>query len=273
MSFLEDCVNSTLRHLHLAKERLERLDLSNGPEAAQDSHETIMADILFLETSLTNSATYLSQSREKIKTLADLKQSETSGIVSLIFAAFVPLAGVASYLGMNTIGVAQGNIPTSTFWEAAIPLTGAVYVILWSTQTIVEITTVFTFLGSVFAVRKWPLLIDIGVIIICAAVPIIHIGHWRLSTDGYFVHYFNPISPQEPIIVNSLLAVLEFLKCAEHIIQRNKRAKKWFGLFLSIFLVDVLCAGLSTIDSTPATLVTPICYTIAVSSIIRPLLF
>lgn len=174
---------------------------------------------------------------------------------------------------MNTVEVANGNIPTTTFWKAAIPLTGAIYLIMWSAPILLQISIVAAFSGRLFTIRKWPLIIDLCVIVVIVVVAFTHIVYWRLGTDGYFVHYFNPISYEEPIIVNSILAVLEFLKCAEHVIQRNKRAKKWFGLFASMFVVDVFCAGLSTIDSTPATLVTPICYTIAVSLIIRPLLF
>ena len=76
----------------------------------------------------------------------------------------------------------------------------------------------------------------------------------------------------EPAIVGALLALLTGLKAAEHTVQRTYRARKWFSTFGAVSVVSLLCACLSALDTTPATLVTPICFFIF-CVIMRPIVF
>ena len=76
----------------------------------------------------------------------------------------------------------------------------------------------------------------------------------------------------EAAIVDALLALLTGLKAAEHTVQRTYRARKWFYTFGAVSVVSLLCACLSALDTTPATLVTPICFFIF-CVIMRPIIF
>ena len=172
---------------------------------------------------------------------------------------------------MNTTEIISGSIPTSTFWAAAIPLTIAT-ILLPLGATIVRFALNSPYSTRFFAASKLPQIVDLCIVTLILAVVVVHMIHWRLATDGLFVSYFQPITRYEPALVNAVLALLEALKAAEHTVQRNRRAWKWFLTFSLISLVAVVCAGLSVVDPTPATLVTPICFKIF-CVIVRPLVF
>jgi hypothetical protein len=272
MVVLEDHVQASLHHLIQAQARLQSLDLSETPESFQVMQLSLLTDISFLVTSLENTADYLRTCQEQIKTFTAMKSSQTAGIMSLLVAVYVPFAGVAGYLGMNTAGIVDGDLPQSTFWIAAIPLTIATILIPLSATVLARITLAATFSTRVFTIRKWPLIVDWAVILMVIGMVVAHVINWRTATDGWFVNFFRPISPHEATITGSVFTGLELFKVVEHIFQRNKRAKKWFVLFSSNFTVCLLCTVLSTVDTTPATLVIPPCFVMFVT-FVRPLLF
>ena len=212
---------------------------------------------------------------KQIKGFAELTQTQTTGIVSIMVAVYVPFSFVCAYLGMNTTEILSGNIPTSNFWAAAVPLAFAT--ILLPISPVVMRYTLTSPVTAPFTSKflaPWRLheVVDACLGILIVSVVIVHLIYWRLATDGLFVSYFRPLASFEPAIVDALLALLAGLKAAEHTVQRTYQARKWFFTFGAVSIVSLLCACLSALDKTPATLVTPICFFIF-CVIMRPIVF
>ena len=192
--------------------------------------------------------------------------------MSFLVAIYVPMAFVSSYFGMNTVEILNGDLHNATFWLVSIPLMVLTIMIPLSLTIIARVTRGISVSIRAFSVRQWPVIADIGILVFVLSVVVAHVVHWRHSGNPYFEAFFYRISTYEPLIVDCTLAGLCLLKTIEQSFLRNNRGRKWFFMFLSITSVAILCAGLSLIDDTFATLLTPFCF-IIVALVIRPQLF
>ena len=207
------------------------------------------------------------------KSLEELKQNQIAGIIGFLVAVYVPVAFVSSYFGMNTVEIVNGNLHNSLFWKIAIPLMILTIMLPLSLTIIARVTRALTLAAGAFSFRQWPMLVDIGITTFCLSLIIAHIVHWRLSEGNRgFEGFFYRISYRETLIVDTILACFGLLKAIENSVLRNHRGRKWCFLWVTITSVVILCAGLSVVDKTFATLLAPFGF-MFITLAIRPLLF
>ena len=179
---------------------------------------------------------------------------------------------MSSYFGMNTVEILHGDLHNATFWQISIPLMVATIMLPLSLTIIARVTRGVTLSAGAFSLREWPMVVDLCILLFCLGVVIAHIVNWRLSGNRDFEAFFYRISPNETLIVDLILACLCSAKMIEQTVLRNRRGRKWFYYWLIIVSVVVICAGLSALDDTFATLLTPFCF-MFVALAVRPLLF
>ena len=206
------------------------------------------------------------------KTLEELKQNQIAGIIGFLVAIYVPIAFVSSYFGMNTVEIVNGNLHNSLFWQIAIPLMILTIMLPLSLSIIARVTRAISLSASAFSLRQWPMLVDLCLAAFCLSLATAHVVHWRRSEHHQFKEFFHRISPDETLIVDGIFAGFSLLKAIENSILRNQRGRKWCFLWLLMTFVIALCAGLSVLDNSSATLVTPFGFVFA-SLAVRPLIF
>ena len=290
MLLLQDYAASTIYHAEAARDRLDRLIPETVPATFSTRKNNLLKDTDYIIESLDQLMAHLAQCLQEVcskpvseiprlirmvqaKSLEELKQNQIAGIIGVLVAIYVPVAFVSSYFGMNTVEIINGNLHNSTFWKIAIPLMFLTIMIPLSLTIIARITRGLTLAVGAFSFRQWPMIVDISITTFCLSLVIIHIVHWRLSgNDPNFEVFFYRISQHETLIVDSILASFGFLKAVENSVLRNRRGRKWCYLWLTITFVVVLCAGLSVLDNSFATLLVPFGFMFAAVAV-RPLLF
>ena len=206
------------------------------------------------------------------KSLEELKQNQIAGIIGFLVAIYVPIAFVSSYFGMNTVEILTGNLHNSLFWQIAIPLMVITIMLPLSLSIIARITRALSLSASAFSLRQWPMIVDLCLTFFCLGVAAAHIVHWRRSGRHDFKGLFRRISPDETLIVDGIFACFGLLKAVENSVLRNRRGRKWCFLWLVMTFVIALCAGLSILDDSFATLLAPFGF-VLVTLAIRPLIF
>ena len=206
------------------------------------------------------------------KSLEELKQNQISGIIGFLVAIYVPISFVSSYFGMNTVEILTGNVHTSLFWQIAIPLMVITIMLPLSLSIIARITRALSLSASAFSLRHWPTIVDFCLTLFWLGVAAAHVVHWRRSGRHSFKELFRRISSNETLVVDGIFAGFGLLKAVENGVLRNHRGRKWCFLWLVMTFVIVLCAGLSILDDSLATLLAPFGFVI-VSLAIRPLVF
>lgn len=197
-------------------------------------------------------------SQSKAKSLEELKQNQIVGIIGFLVAIYVPVAFVSSYFGMNTVDILTGNLHNSLFWKIAVPLMILTIMLPLSLSIIARITRALSLSISAFSLRQWPIIVDFCLTFFCLGLATAHIVHWRRSGHHQFKDFFRRISPDETLIVDGIFACFGLLKAVENNILRNRWGRKWCFLWLVMTFVIALCAGLSVLDDSSATLLTPI---------------
>ena len=270
MKFLEKKLQETLIYLAESRDKVRYRSHSSSLKTT-----SFVSSLSSHPCSILHLNVFSSNPPSQIKTFADLTQTQTTGIVSIMVAVYVPFSFVCAYLGMNTTEILSGNIPTSHFWSAAVPLAFGT-ILLPVSPAVMRYTLTSPITASITSkiLAPWHLneTADVFLVVLIFAVVIVHMVHWRLATDGLFVQYFQPLARFEPALVGGLMAFFAGVKAAEHTVQRTGRAWKWFATFSAVAVVSALCAGLSAVDPTPATLVTPICFFLF-CVVVRPVLF
>ncbi|MCJ1460123.1 hypothetical protein MMC28_010502 [Mycoblastus sanguinarius] len=272
LAHLRDHVALSIHHMKDAKNNLRQQVNERLPQIFQEQKEKIDEDMVYLLDSLTDASEQLIGCQEQIKTLDEIKQSQIAGTMQFLLAIYVPLAFVSSYLGMNTVGIVNGSVPTSRFWVYSIPLMIATLLLPLSATILARITLSISESTSTVSLRKWPIIIDICITFFCIGIAIMHLVHWWHSGDPRFKSYFDLVSPNETPIVDTIFAAFAVLKTLEQSILRNRRGRYWFYLWLSITAVILFCMGMSFLDKTSATLFTPFAF-MFLAMAIRPLLF
>ena len=268
---LQDHVTLSIHHMTDAKHSLgERIE-ERPPGLFQARKETLNEDMTFLLNLLMEVSGELNARQEQIKTLDEIKQSQIAGTMQFLLAIYVPLAFVSSYLGMNTTGIVNGNVPTSRFWVVSIPLMISTLLLPLSATILARITLSISDSTGAVSLRKWPMFVDISITLFCIGIAITHLAHWRQSRDANFKSYFARVSSMEPLVVNTIFAAFALLKTLEQSVLRNRRGRYWFYLWLTVTAVIVLCVGMSFVDETSATLFTPFAI-MFLAMAIRPLL-
>lgn len=287
---LQDHAASTVHHTEAARDYLNRLIPETVPTPYLTQKISILEDKGHISASLNQLMLHITQCLQEVKplnhtatsrlidihqakSLEELKQNQIAGIIGFLLAIYVPVAFLSSYFGMNTVEIVNGNLHTSLFWKIAIPLMFFTVMLPLSLTIIARFARALTVTAGAFSSRHWPFLIDISIVIFCLSVVTAHIVHWRLSgANPSFESFFYRISHRETLIIDTILACISLLKAIENSVLRNHRGRKWCFVFLTITSVAFLCAGLSTIDTSFATLLAPFGFMCIVLAI-RPLLF
>ena len=173
---------------------------------------------------------------------------------------------------MNTVEILNGDLHNVTFWQISIPLMVLTIMLPLSLTIIARVTRGISLSIRAFSLRHWPMIVDICITLLFLSLLFAHIVHWRLSEGSNFVAFFTRISSSETLIVDCLFAFLFSLKAIENSILRNRRGRLWFYYFLAISLVAGLCASLSILDHSIATMLAPIVFTLLALAV-RPLHF
>ena len=189
----------------------------------------------------------------------------------------MPLAFVCSFFGMNAKEINDSNWPLSRFWESAIPITFATIVAPLAFTPFIRLLYGSGLLLWRESQQGWVEYTDYSLRYFIVIVTMIHGGRYlgRLhriqKTDNdwkqfkrfialffsRFGDFFSKTSNAEPLAVNIVLATISALK-AIHKLQQGRRGDKLFLLFwVTLTIVSALCAGLSRLDRTVATLVIP----------------
>lgn len=206
------------------------------------------------------------------KSLEELKQNQISGIIGFLVAIYVPVAFVSSYFGMNTVEILDGRPHNSLFWQIAIPLMVLTIMLPLSLSIIARVTRALSLSASAFSLREWPMIVDTCLAFYCLSFATAHIVHWRRSGHHQFINFFRRISPKETVVVDSIFAGFGLLKTVENGVLRNRRGRKWCLLWLVMTFVIALCAGLSVVDDSVATLLTPFGF-VGITLALRPFIF
>ena len=164
------------------------------------------------------------------------------------------LAFVSSYFGMNTVEILDGDLHNATFWRISIPLMVLMIMLPLSLTIIARITRGISLSAGAFSLRQWPMIVDLSITFFILSLLTAHIVHWRLSGDPNFAVFFTRISSSKTLIADCLFACFFLLKAIENSILRNRRGRLWFCYFVTISFVAVLCAGLSLLDHSIATM-------------------
>ena len=287
---MQDYTASTIHHTEAARLHLDQPVPDSAPASFLSQKKSILNDNDYIKANLDQLMVHITQCLQEVKftneiavtrlseinqakSLEELKQNQIAGIIGFLVAIYVPIAFVSSYFGMNTVEIVNGNLPTSLFWKIAIPLMVLTIMLPLSLTIIARITRALTLTAGAFSFRQWPMLIDIGITTFCLSLVTAHVVHWRLFevTDN-FEGFFYRISYHEILFVDTVLACFGLLKAVENSVLRNHRGRKWCFLWLTITSVVTLCAGLSTIDNSFATLLTPFAF-MFIALAVRPLLF
>ena len=173
---------------------------------------------------------------------------------------------------MNTVEILTGNLHNSLFWKIAIPLMILTVMLPLSLSIIARATRALSLSVSAFSLRQWPVIVDFCLTFFCLGLATAHVIHWRRSGHHRFKDFFRRISPDETIIVDGIFACFGLLKAVENSILRNRRGRRWCFLWLVMTFVIALCAGLSVLDDSAATLLTPFGF-MFVTLAVRPLIF
>ena len=173
---------------------------------------------------------------------------------------------------MNTVEILNGNLHNSLFWKIAIPLMVVTIMLPLSLSIIARVTRALSLSAGAFSLRQWPMIVDLCLTFFCLGLAAAHIVHWRRSTHHQFAELFRRISPDEFVIVDGIFAGFALLKAIENSVLRNRRGRKWCFLWLVMAFVIALCAGLSVLDDTFATLLTPFGF-VFITLAVRPLMF
>lgn len=266
---LQDYVTLTLYHLQAAKVQLYRQLPDTAGQALTARKDVILKDTDYLIESLNAALRHLGECQQQAKSLEELKQNQIAGIIGFLVAVYVPVAFVSSYFGMNTVEILTGNLHNSLFWQIAIPLMVLTIMLPLSLSIIARVARALSLSASAFSLRQWPMIVDLCLTCFCLSLATAHVVHWRRSGHHQFKELFRRISPDETVIVDGIFACFGLLKAVENSVLRNRRGRKWCFLWL---VMTSLCAGLSVLDDSIATLLTPfgfVFFTLAV----RPLLF
>ena len=215
---------------------------------------------------------HLFKPSHQAKSLEELKQNQIAGIIGFLVAIYVPVAFVSSYFGMNTVEILNGNFHNSLFWQIAIPLMVVTIMLPLSLSIIARVTRALSLSAGAFSLRQWPMIVDLCLTFFCLSLATAHIVHWRSSGHHQFKELFRRISPDETVIADGIFAGFALLKAVENNVLRNRRGRKWCFLWLIMTFVIALCAGLSVLDDSLATLLTPFGF-VFVTLAVRPLMF
>ena len=184
--------------------------------------------------------------------------------MTLIVAIYVPLAFVTSYFGMNTKAFTEGGyIPVKQFWQISVPLVVATIGLPLIATIIARTTASVTATANSYSRRQWPFLLNLTLFVFYIAY--LYAKAARLSKQkrgvSWEIFYFQ-VSAAEPIIVNSIIAILTLLKTIELSIRRKKSARREFFMWLGLTVTSVFCAALSRFDRQRVhlTLLIPLCY-------------
>ena len=287
---MQDYTASTIHHTKAARERLDRLIPDTVPTSFLLWKNSILNDKDYINASLDQLIVHIAQCLQEVespnhtaasrlsevnqaKSLEELKQNQMAGIIGFLVAIYVPVAFVSSYFGMNTVEILNRKLHNSLFWKIAIPLMVLTIMLPLSLTIIARVTRALTLAAGSFSFRQWPMLVDISITTFCLSLITAHIIHWRLSEVNHnFEGIFYRISHRETLFVDTILACFGLLKAIENSVLRNHRGRKWCFLWLMITSVVILCAGLSIIDKSFATLLAPFSF-MFISLSVRPLLF
>ena len=173
---------------------------------------------------------------------------------------------------MNTVEILTGNLHNSLFWQIAIPLMIVTIMLPLSLSIIARVTRALSLSAGAFSLRQWPMIVDLCLTFFCLGVAAAHIVHWRRSGHHQFKELFRRISPDEFLIVDGIFAGFALLKAIENSVLRNRRGRKWCFLWLVMAFVIALCAGLSVLDDTFTTFLTPFGF-VFITLAVRPLIF
>ncbi len=221
---------------------------------------------------LAKSFSHQANTSHQAKSLEESKQNQIAGIIGFLVAIYVPVAFVSSYFGMNTVEILTGNLHNSLFWKIAIPLMVLTIMLPLSLSIIARVTRALSLSAGAFSLRQWPMIVDLCLTFFCLSLATPHVVHWRRSGHHQFKELFRLISANETFIVDGIFACFGLLKAIENSVLRNQRGRKWCFLWLVMIFVIALCAGLSVLDDSIATLVTPFGFVFAALAI-RPLMF
>lgn len=285
---LQDSITLTLHHIQAAKEQLCRQLPSTAGEALTTRKDNVLKDTDYLIESLNLTMVHLGECQQQVrfarplghqintshqaKSLEELKQNQIAGIIGFLVAIYVPVAFVSSYFGMNTVEILTGNLHNSLFWQIAIPLMVLTIMLPLSLSIIARVTRALSLSAGAFSLRQWPMIVDLCLTFFCLGIATAHIVHWRRSQRHHFQELFRRISPHETVIVDGVFACFGLLKAAENGVLRNRRGRKWCFLWLVMTFVIALCAGLSVLDDSFTTLLTPFGF-VFVTLAVRPLIF
>ncbi len=221
---------------------------------------------------LAKSFSHQANTSHQAKSLEELKQNQIAGIIGFLVAIYVPVAFVSSYFGMNTVEILTGNLHNSLFWKIAIPLMVLTIMLPLSLSIIARVTRALSLSAGAFSLRQWPMIVDLCLTFFCLSLATAHVVNWRRSGHHQFKELFRRISANETFIVDGIFACFGLLKAIENSVLRNQRGRKWCFLWLVMTFGIALCAGLSVLDDSIATLVTPFGF-VFVTLAIRPLMF
>lgn len=269
---LQDYTTSTLHHAQAAKEQIRRHFPDTVRESLTVRRNSVLKDTDYLIKSLDKALVYLDKCQQQAKSLEELKQNQIAGIIGFLVAVYVPIAFVSSYFGMNTVEILTGNLHNSLFWKIAIPLMILTIMLPLSLSIIARVTRALSLSAGAFSMRQWPMIVDLCLTFFCLSLATAHVVHWRRSEHHQFKEFFRRISPDETFIVDGIFAGFGLLKAIENSVLRNQRGRKWCFLWLVITFVIALCAGLSVLDDSFATLLTPFGFVFATLAV-RPLIF
>lgn len=196
-----------------------------------------------------------------------------AGVVTLIVAVYVPLAFVTSYFGMNVKEFTGGDfISVKKFWQISIPLVVATIGLPLIAPIVARTTVAMTAAANSYSRQKWPLLVNLALLVFLVAYYTFVIASACLKRDTPKEKWHtSKISAAKGIIFNSIIAVLALLKTIEQSIRRKKSARREFFAWLGLTVTAALCAGCNRFDTyswRPMTLIPSIYLTILIGVVI-----
>ena len=120
--FLQDHIKLGLVYAERATQDLQQVGGIKEETSICNLYLGVQNDLSWLLINLRETISHLDSVLGQAKTLQELKGSQTTQVMNVLVAIYVPLAFVSSYFGTNTVDFNGGNVTTSTFWTVSIPL-------------------------------------------------------------------------------------------------------------------------------------------------------
>lgn len=198
----------------------------------------------------------------KIKSLHEFRTGQVLMVFTVLAILYVPFGAVTSFYGMNVIELSDGTYThIRTFWEVAASVTvGSVAIPLFGTLVLAWLIRMIH-RGLLNFVLSWPVVVERAWKLYIVCILVTHLlaaiikDHKNKSIGRFIQEFFTKLSWVEPVIVNGILAILEFAMAIQ-----SRLRLPGNGVFLgwlACAAVAGTCSGAAYVDKTQATLILP----------------